>query len=749
MIGRLILIAIFCAISSVVGRAATAMDQGDASQSAAQTQSAATTASNTSAAPETSTSLEEVVVTAQKRNERSLDVPIPVTAISADTLFEQNQTRFQDYFSDFPGLNFGSGNRGELFPTIRGIGTGPYNKSTVGTVIDDVPYGASAVQMSAPDLDPSDLDHIEVLRGPQGTLYGASSIGGLIKYVTVDPSTDGFSGRLEAGTSTVHNGAEPGEDFRGAVNAPVTDTLAIRASGFYRQDPGYVDDPVTGADGVNEDHAYGGHLAALWSPSETFSLKLTGLAQHSTLDGSDFAFDGVPGFGDLQQHYVPGTQGDRKDDDVFAATAKAKFGEVLLTSITGYSDFSHFAKEDLTSVFSTFVMPFGVSGAGYSETNSLHKISQELRLSSTVGKYLDWLVGGFYTHESFNQQFSFPAVNAATGALAGVFGGGAVDEAYEEFAAFADVTAHLTDQFDVQVGLRQSSDKQPSERYFYYGDYASEFYGSDPTRQATSPVSEHPFTYLFTPQFKFSQDVMVYARLASGFRPGGGNEIFAAGNDPATYGPDKTVSYEVGVKASVWDHILSVDASVYRINWNNVQFSVTDPRSFNNYTANVGEAKSQGLELSTELRPVQGTTISAWIDETDAALTKPAPATSGLYAMAGNDLPYSSRFSGHLSLDQLFPIANLTTGFVGAMLNYVGQRQGNFEGTPTRAIFPAYAEIDLRAGVKYDSWTLNLTADNVADKRGEIGGGLDGGLPPYPLLYIRPRTIGLTVSKTF
>ena len=112
-------------------------------------------------------------------------------------------------------------------------------------------------------------------------------------------------------------------------------------------------------------------------------------------------------------------------------------------------------------------------------------------------------------------------------------------------------------------------------------------------------------------------------------------------------------------------------------------------------------------------------------------------------------LPYSSRFSAHFSLNQEFPITRLTTGFVGTAVNYVGQREGNFQTTPVRAVFPAYAEWDLLGGVKYESWKINLTADNVADRRGVIGGGLDGGLPPYPLLYIRPRTIGLSVSKTF
>src|SRR5262249_41665404 len=141
--------------------------------------------------------LEEIVVTAQKRSERLQDVPVPVTAVSSAQLLAQNQLRFEDYFSNFPGLNFGSGDRGEAFLSIRGLTTGPYNSPTVGIVVDDIPYGSSIGQIPAPDLDPSDLEHIEVLRGPQGTLYGAASLGGLIKFVTSDPSTNGVSGRVE------------------------------------------------------------------------------------------------------------------------------------------------------------------------------------------------------------------------------------------------------------------------------------------------------------------------------------------------------------------------------------------------------------------------------------------------------------------------------------------------------------------------------------------------------------------------
>ena len=558
--------------------------------------------------------LEEVIVTAQKKSERIQDVPIPVTAVSSDALADQNESRFVDYFSNFPGLNFGSGDRGEIFPTIRGLSTGLYLTPTVGIVVDDLPFGSAASGNSAPDIDPSDLDHIEVLRGPQGTLYGASSLGGLIKYVTVEPSMAGFSGRVESSLISVRNGAGLGYEERGAVNMPLGDTFAVRLSGFTREDPGYIDDPVRHVDGVNEGHTYGGHLAALWKPSETFSLKFSALLQHQDLDGSNYVFTNVPGFGDLQQHYNPNTEGYARSDEAFGVTLKAKLGDIDLTSITGYSFYKHFAQEDLTSIFSSYAESlFGVGAMSYRETLYTKKVTQELRLSSSFGSTIDWLVGGFFTHEKDSQDLDYPALDTQTGQIAGFFettdGLNAFNWGYKEFSAFADVTFHITERFNVQIGARESHETQPPIVGAYTGPYATDFFGVDPYIHRTQSDAENPFTYLFTPQYKFNPDLMVYARLASGYRPGGGNTAFAP---QQTFAADKTQNYELGVKGNTWSHALSFDMSVYRINWKSIQLPVTDLSTGVGYTSNAGSAKSQGVELSTELRPLRGLTLGAW-----------------------------------------------------------------------------------------------------------------------------------------
>jgi iron complex outermembrane recepter protein len=693
-------------------------------------------------------SLEEVVVTAQKREERLQDVPVPVTAISGSTLTENNLVSVEDYYSLVPGLNLSTGTRGELFLSIRGLTTGTYTSPTVGFVVDDVPYGSSTTFMSAPDIDPNDLASVEVLRGPQGTLYGASSLGGLIKYVTVDPSTSGYSGRVEAGISSVYNGAEPGYNVRAAVNMPISDTLAIRASAFTREDPGYIDNPVLHINGINEGHIYGGRLSALWTPSETVSLKLGATVQHSQQDGNSYVFTG-PGFADLQQDYVRGAGVIDRDTAVFNATLKVKLGVVDLTSVTGFADSRFFSTLDFFLLNSYTQTIYGVSGLLYEQQFENHKFSQEVRVSMPVGDHVDLLLGGFYTHEIVNDDFNFTPVNPVSGVPAGVWGRGYDPFDYEEYAAFADATVHVTDRVNVQVGGRASHVTASSLESISTGGFASTLLGADPSITPAASATSRPVTYMLTPQFKVSHDLMTYVRLASGFRPGGSNDALTAAEGlPGKFGPDKTYNYEAGIKGMFLDKTASFDASVYRVNWKNIQALLYPSNDVGGYTANVGEAKSQGIELSAEIRPLTGLSLAGWFDYDDAVLTKTVPASSGIIAQSGDRLPFASRTSGNLSITQQFPVAVNMTGLLGGTLVYVGDRKGDFEGPPPaqRLDMPSYIELDLRAGLKFGTWSSNLIATNVTDKRGLLNQDMNHS---NAFMYTKPRTIGLTVAKEF
>ena len=704
--------------------------------------------------------LEEVLVTAQKREERLQDVPVPVTAISGDTLVESNKLRLQDYYTSIPGLSVTPRVLSGQILSIRGITTGGSTNPTVGITVDDMPYGSStalAGGLVVPDIDPGDLARVEVLRGPQGTLYGASSMGGLLKFVTVDPSTAGVSGRMQAGVSSVYNGAERGYNVRGSVNVPLSDTLAARASGFTRQDPGYIDNPILHIDGVNKERVSGGRLSGLWRPSDAISLKISALYQDTRGDGSndvDVPTAGYPqttGLGDLQQNYLRGIGAYDRKVQAYSAILTAKVGSVDLTAVSGYNINTMADSWDYTYLLGGFTQfLFGVAGSPVFDENNSRKFTQEIRLSTPVGERVEWLFGAFYTHENSSFEENSLAVNPATGVSAGVSLHYITDHTYAEYAAFSDLTFHVVDRFDIQIGGRESQIRQTYAETDS-GPFAPFFFGQpSPIVIPEVDTKGNAFTYLVTPRIKVSSDLMVYARLASGYRAGGPNPS-PGGVVPRQYNPDKTQNYEVGAKGDFLDHSLSVDASLYYIDWKDIQLFAVNPRTQFGYDFNGSRAKSQGMELSIESRPLSGLKIAGWVALTDAALTEDFPPTSSARGKSGDRLPYSSRFSGNFSVDQEFPLWSAVTGFVGGLVSYVGDRKSVFTGAPTaplRQDLPAYARADLRAGAKYDSWTVNLFVTNVADKRGFVAGGL-GEVPPFGFTYIQPRTVGLSVIKIF
>ena len=696
--------------------------------------------------------VEEIIVSAQKRDERLQDVPVPVTAISAVSLIENNQLRLQDYFSSVPGLSVVTNDNGAPQLAIRGLTTGGYTNPTVGVVIDDVPYGSSSALVlgeAVPDIDPSDLTRVEVLRGPQGTLYGASSLGGLVKYVTIDPSTEGITGRAQLGTNSVHNGDELGYSARGSVNVPLSETLAVRASGFTRQDPGYIDDPAIHQNGVNEARDSGGRLSGLWRPSQDASLKISALFQNARGDGSS-QVDLQPGLGDLQQNDARGSGRYNNSIQAYSATAKAKLADINLTSLTGYSINRISESYDYTFALGQFLaLPtFGVTGSPFVTNSQTRKFTEEFRLSGSVWQRFDWLAGVFYNHEQSAYAIDYLATDFNTGALAGNGLHFSTPFTFTDRAVFADLTFHFTEQFDLQVGGRESENRQVYSESFV-GDYTEAFLLlPSPVNYPRFDTKDHSFTYLVTPRLKIGLDFMVYARLASGFRPGGPNASLSVGLVPPAFGPDKTENYELGVKGDVLEHVLSVDASVYYINWKDIQLQSRDPVSGGVFFANGGKAKSEGVELSLEARPVSGMKVGAWVNWNEAVLTQTLPVTATVVGGSGDRLPGGSRYSGNVSMDQEIPLTDSLSAFVGASASYVGSRYGVFLAVPQRQYFPSYMKTDLRAGARFDSWTANLFVNNLADKRGVLAGGA-GTLNPTAFNYIQPRTVGLSVAKTF
>ena len=703
-------------------------------------------------------SLEEVIVTAQKREQRLQDVPVPVSVVNTDDLAQNNQTRLQDFASSVPGLSVMSvGNGGTSSVSIRGIDSGAYTPATVAVTLDDVPsYGglASVFSPVRPDFDPSDIGRIEVLRGPQGTLYGASSMGGLINYVTVDPSTRALSGRMEAGADRIHDGNEPGYNVRGSVNIPLSEAFAMRASGFTRRDTGYIDNPVLGKKGINEGHVSGGRLSALWRPFDTMSVKLGALYQHAMGDNQNevqvptAGFPATAGLVGLQQNSIPGTAPYDQKYQNYSAVVKAEFGTVNLVSISAYGNTKWNSSRDLSWAYGPFALPvFGVSSVGLFNSGSVSKFSEEFRVTMPIGPRLEWLAGAFYTHENFPTHQEITVLDPVTGRAIGSVGFTDTPKTYVEYAVFTDLTIHFTNRFNVQLGGRESSIQIEQRGPESVGGI---IFGNVTTSSQQPTATTDVFTYLLTPQYMVSANLMLYGRLASGFRSGQGFNISHLTNPaiPEVQNPDKTQNYEIGAKGTLLDRLLSFDASLYYIDWKEIQLTLIDSNSLS-YGTNGARAKSEGVELSIEATPLKRLTVSAWATYSNAVLTKGLGADSTAYGPAGSRLPYSSRYSGNIALKQVFSISNRVSGFAQGSLAYVGQKIGNFLSTnASRQVYPGYVRMDINGGLKTDQWTANLYVNNLTDKRGLIGGGV-GTAPAFGYYYVQPRTIGFSLSRRF
>jgi outer membrane receptor protein involved in Fe transport len=691
----------------------------------------------------------DVVVTAEKSGEeRLLDVPIPIGVIDTDTITAQGQLLLRDYFSDVPGLILTPGYDAAQAIIVRGVGATGFDNPAVGITIDDVPFGASTgagIGWLVPDLDPGDLEHLEVLRGPQGTLYGSNSMGGLIRYVTKDPSTDLISGHIQIGTSAVHNGAEPGYDARGSINLPVTKNIAVRASAFENQSPGYIDNVLSNTKGVNEAENSGARIAGVWRPNDFTSLKVSALYQHNHASGVDEAIVNE-GLGDLQENYIPGSGLSNQTIQFYTATLDTKMGPLQVSSTTGYSYLKNYHDLDFTSGFGADAAAAyaGANGSIYYEDDYAHKVSEELKASESIANRIAYSVGGFYTHETAGGWSSANAMNIETGQVYSSRLYYETDDTpitYDEYAGYINSTVQVTKNFDFELGGRITNYK------FKNAEVTEDdfFTGSVPSITAPDTSSGTIGTYLFTPRYKLTDNLMVYARFASGFRPGTANPPTAGGMPQSN--PDETKTYEVGTKGKLFCGMLTVDGSLYYVDWQNIQIST---RTANDvpFETNGSEARSDGLEISASTRLRAGLSLSGWFDYDDAVLTAPFPVAAPAVGKAGDRLPFAARYSGNIAVEQEFHLWKEFVGFVGGQATYLGNRIGEFVDSETRQDYPAYTKLDLHVGAHLGAWEARAYATNASDARGILNGGI-GYYNPNAREYITPRSIGVNVERRF
>ncbi|MET0256784.1 MAG: TonB-dependent receptor [Luteibacter sp.] len=703
--------------------------------------------------------LAPVVVTANKRTERQQDVPMAVAAVTGDDLKRAGAVSFADYATQVPGLNIISTSEGQTQLVLRGItsGSGQAN-AAVSTYINDAPYGSSTVYagggLLTPDLDPADLERIEVLRGPQGTLYGANSLGGLVKFVTVAPDATRTFGYLSTGYASVKSGGG-GASERAMFNLPlIADTLALRINAYHRKDPGYIDNVATGQSEVNEATVSGGRAELRWTPTDKLSVSLSALAQNLSSDG--LANTGVdvdpatlrPLYGYQKQSRAAGTGLFKIKYRLYDASVNADFGWAKLVSSSSYSTQKVNTDQDVTAAYGPLLNPsFGLDNGGYSITNpiTLGKFTQDLRLQSPEDQTLEWRLGVFYTRESTTNEQRVNGFDAGTGAPVDLPPLGAINVGpgiFKEWAGYADLTWHVTSQLSILVGGRYSKDKTTFTQTgsgLLVGDIGF-----------TTKSKDSPATFLFNPSFKFNDDAMAYIRIASGFRPGGPNVGVPPGlGAPVSFGPDKLTSYELGFKASMLDRRMSIDADVFYIDWSHIQLASTSGGF--SFLGNGGKAKSQGVEASWKFTPARGLVLSANTSYTKAQLTADTP--EGLFGFDGDRLPWVPKWNATVGFDYDFPLAGAWSGSAGATYNYVGSRKTDFLPVPgPRLTAPSYHGVDVHAGAYFGPWTLQAYVKNLTNERGITSltsETIDPQGSPFAASYVPPRTVGVNVTYDF
>jgi iron complex outermembrane recepter protein len=682
-------------------------------------------------------SLEEIVVTAQKRQERLIDTPQSVSVLSADTLAKMGATQFRDFANTVPGLSFTTAGAGNTQVSLRGVTIGQDLGATVGIYVDETPYGSSQVFAFGPylalDVGLFDIERIEVLRGPQGTLYGASTMGGLIKYVSKRPDTGQFSGSVRAGVSGTERG-NVNYDVAAVVNIPLAaDKAALRASAFESHDGGYITNVASGRDGVNRSDIYGGRLDLLLTPTDQLDVRLTGFAQNITREGeatADYTFAGTKPFGSLNQNRLINEPFDQRFR-LLSGTVVYDFSETSVTSISTYQTARTALTWDLSGLFA---VPLGLGAVGNPNWSKVDKFSQEVRLASSAGRTIEWAIGGFYTREKSELATEFALRDVAGAPVVNNLFVYRAPTTFEEQAVFGDLTWRLTDKLDVTGGIRYARNDQ---EFTQFGSGAFGF--NLPTRE----FDEDVFTYLGNVRYHLSDRATAYVRYATGYRPGGPNIATTATAAP-TFESDGLKSYEAGIKAETDNRRFAIDLSGYYIDWNNIQMSV-NIGGFTSYLNAPGGASIRGGELTLSSRPVRDLTLTGAFAWQDAHLEEADPNLDGA---EGERLPNVARFTGTLDADYVLSGGTLQPT-LGATLRHVGDRRSSFDASTSFPQYrlPAYTTADLRAGLTFGRVDAQLYVHNLSDERGQLS--LFFAQFGARVAILQPRTVGVSLTTRF
>jgi iron complex outermembrane recepter protein len=699
-----------------------------------------------------SSTLEPIIVTAEKRSEDIQNVPMSITVVDDTQLENLHATQLSDIAPYIPGFTvINGGSPGQAMLGIRGIS--PLSSgSTVATYIDETPLGTSsnygAGSTDVLDLLPYDFQSVEVLRGPQGTLYGASALGGVLRYVSKLPDLDTPSWQAGADIFSESGGSDLGYGERLGFSAPiVAGQLALSASIARQNSPGYTDNVRLGEKDQDDFWQQAAHATLLWKASDDLSVKFSAIQSRiDTQSSSATALDPVtlkPIYGGLKDdNYVPEPY--RKDIDYYNATVNWNLGWADFVSATNYENATAHTAVDATLVYGVAFPLFGLPAPGISAVSydlQLYKTTQEFRLVSKPDDHIEWLVGAFYTDENSKQNQTATALTIDYVPIAGLDPLALVGfpSTYKEYAGFGDFTYKFTPMFDITAGARFAHNTQT------FSEITS---GSlEGLGNTSGNSSEDVFTYSLSPRVHLSEDSMLYARVASGYQPGGPN--LALPGVPPSVDASTLTNYEVGLKSLLDDRRLSLDVDVFDIEWDKIQVSANN--GVVAYLANGGTARSRGVEFAALYTPAPGLRLGLNGAYTDAVLTEDVLSIGGL---DGDRLPSIPKWAASATADYSFPLRDGWEGRMGGGIRYVGSSLSALAHSPTALPQDSYTAIDLNGDVSKDHWTFRLFVKNLTDKRvytnlsalTDAGTGVIDGVKGVPL---QPRTVGVGFDVKF
>jgi iron complex outermembrane recepter protein len=726
-----------------------------------------------------------IIVTANKREQNLQDVPAAVTALGTETLDQLQVKELQDAVKFLPSVTIQQGGPGFAQIYFRGVASGENaNHSaslpTVGTYLDEMPI--TTIQ-GALDIHAYDLARVEALAGPQGTLYGASSMAGTIKLITNAPDTSGFYGNAGLEINNVAKG-DFGGLLEGFVNAPLGDNAALRAVGWYRRDGGYIDN-IAGSrtfatSGVTQNNAdlveknyndvetYGGRLALGIDLDENWTIKPTLMGQVQKADGS-FARERS---GQSDGKYTTVQYNPEGSEDKWlsgALTIEGKLGNWDLTVAAGhmrrktetesdYSDYGYFY-DALNGYGAYWYDNLGnpVSPNQYIQgIDRYKKTFTEVRLSSPQDSFIRFIGGVFWQRQSHNIEQNYIIDNIADSiTVPGTDSNIWLTKQLRidrDYAAFGELSIDVTDKLTVTQGVRVYHYDNSLFGFFGFargysgntgvarcitttgqefrdnpgGTFAQPILAGAPCTNVNKSTADTDAIFKFNATYKFNDDVLLYGTWSRGFRPGGINR---RGTLPP-YGPDRLDNYEIGLKTSFGP--VRFNTAVYQQDWNGIQLSFLGQSGLTEIT-NAGVARIRGIEADIGFNSggfslnVGGSYNDAEIRQDFCASIAVACGIVGnpILAPSGTRLPVTPKFKGNAVARYEFPISSWE-GHIQFAVNHNGSRRSDLRvlQNALKGNFDAYTTVDFSVGMKSDKWDIEAFATNLLNEFGVINSGV-------------------------